>query len=121
MRERLTATLLALPIAAAALVGCSGSDESKPEPSKPTHSAAAPTTEPALSKAEIGRRCANAIADQLANEADSDDDNRPAECETLSDSEYADAAFKGTQQANQAARDELQEQIDEAAEEDAVN
>ncbi|MFD8866040.1 hypothetical protein ACFV1F_16975 [Streptomyces sp. NPDC059590] len=113
---RIRTTAAAVITAGLLLTGCSSSDETNDKPSKPTHTTTAPTTAPAkLSKAEITSRCVDALVDQAADDPSSDvGATRPEKCAQLDDSEYADAVLDATQQANQAGRDQLQDEIDEA-------
>ncbi|MFD7237710.1 hypothetical protein ACFWAT_20700 [Streptomyces syringium] len=102
---RTTAAICA--VALATLTGCT---EKRPAPAA-TDAAPAHT----LSRAQVGQQCVDAIA----NRATKQTGNMPFEpaphaCLPLSDSEYLDAYMRGLRQHNQAGRDELQRQLDEA-------
>ncbi|MFI0768600.1 hypothetical protein ACH4TQ_27490 [Streptomyces sp. NPDC021218] len=111
---RIRTTAAAVITAGLLLTGCSSSDDGNDKPSKPTATTAAPTKTP-LSKAESARHCITALVDQAA-EAPSGEVGtvRPKACTQMDDSEYADAVLDATQQANQAGRDQLQDEIDKA-------
>lgn len=110
MRIRTTAAAATIT-AALLLTGCSSSDDGN---DKPTHATTAPTTAPAkLSKAEVTQRCITALVDQAVDDLSSEvGATRPEECAQLDDSEYANAILDATQQANQAGRDQLQDDVD---------
>lgn len=98
-------TITAGAILALALTACSAAPPA--EPAQPPSASASPT----LDKAKAIQLCIDAVAAQPA-----DEESKPAECEPLSESEYLDANLKGVQQHNQAGRDDLQRQIEEAQE-----
>lgn len=100
-------TVAAGALLLAALAGCSAGGNPAPEKASTAPAAASPS----LSKVEATEQCIDAVAGQPA-----DDESKPAECESLSDSEYLDANLKGVQQRNKAGREDLQRQIEEAQE-----
>lgn len=91
------------------LVSCGSSDD---EPAKPTGSATK-TAAPSADTAADRQACVDAV--KAAVDADTDD-VKPAECESLTDSDYLDAYMEGLQQHNQEGRGALQDAIDEASE-----
>lgn len=111
MRHTRTTTV-ALAAAVVLLTGCTSSSE---QPTEPATSAPA-ASEPALTQAEITEQCVDAIAERAANTTDAEvpSDPTPKPCTPLSDSDYLDAYMDGIQQANEAARERLQEEIEGA-------
>ncbi|MET7763004.1 hypothetical protein ABZS86_03405 [Streptomyces sp. NPDC005355] len=96
------------------LTGCSTSDgRDKPTPA----GASASATEAALSKAEIIRRCVDAIADRAAATKGGAVRSEPVPkpCVPLSDADYLDAYLEGLHQATRAAQDQSQDGVDKAA------
>jgi len=114
MRTRLTLAALAAGLLLTA-TGCSSDTDAKPAPATTT-ATASPT--PTLSVAA----CTDALyeVDGAAREAGDDPADRvmPDPCVGLTADQYQDAILDATVRLNQDARDELQDQIDEAAEQD---
>jgi hypothetical protein len=106
-------TTTALATTALLLLGataCSSTPEAKPAPTVTTTVTAAP----ALTKTEITRRCvAELVAGKAAPEAEPATE-APPECEGLTTDEFLDAELAATVQHNEAGREKLQRQIDEA-------
>ncbi|MEU7240310.1 hypothetical protein [Streptomyces sparsogenes] len=97
------------------LAGC-GSSNSNDKPAPRTTVATTPA-KPTLSKVEVAKQCAAAIAKRPADDAgEIPSEPTPEPCKPLSDSEYLDAYMDGIHQANEAAQDEFQQKIDGAAE-----
>ncbi|MEV4974435.1 hypothetical protein [Streptomyces scopuliridis] len=115
---RIRTTTLAAALLLVTLTGCSsGSD---PAPTETVTATTTPTA-PALSQAEITQQCIDAVAAAISQRSadfdpKTDTDPQPTECDGLSETDYLDAYMDGLQQSNQAGRDELQRQIEEAAE-----
>ncbi|WP_326700216.1 hypothetical protein OG909_24780 [Streptomyces sp. NBC_01754] len=85
-----------------AVTGCS-SDTTDPKP----------TASPTL---DVGQACSDAVYEQLTNGVDlGDDQPKPAACERLADDEYLDTLLAVTQLLNKAARDQLEQDIEDAA------
>ncbi|MEU1122145.1 hypothetical protein ABZ371_00795 [Streptomyces sp. NPDC005899] len=114
MRTRTTTALIAAGLLAT-LTACGGDTDAKPAPPSTT-AAASPT--PTLS----AQACADALyeVDGAARKAGTDPADRvmPDLCVGLTADEYQDAILDATVRLNQDARDELQDQSDEAAEQD---
>lgn len=112
-----TAAALTGTLLLAALVACG----TTPEPDTAIPSATASST-PTLSAEQQLQQCTDAVyeVDAAARKAGTDPDDRvmPDPCVGLSADEYGDVIFAVNAQLNQDARDELQDQIDEAAEQD---
>lgn len=113
---RIRTTIAAAAVAALLLVGCSSSDNGKDKPGKTPATTAATTKTPALSKAEVTRRCVNAIADRAANaNGEVPSQPIPESCRPLSDDEYLDAYMEGIHQANHDVQDKLKGCLDDPA------
>ncbi|PVD01333.1 hypothetical protein [Streptomyces sp. CS014] len=112
MRTRHTLTAVTAA-ALLALTGCSSQSEPDAPADKPPASSS-PT--PTLSVSD----CADAVyeVDSAARDAGTDPADRlmPDPCVGLTADQYMDAIMTATQRLNQEARDDLQDQIDEAAE-----
>lgn len=111
MRTRTAATAILL---AATLTACSSSD---PAPEKP----AATSSAPELSKAETLAQCVDAVAAMLSErpadfDPETDSDPKPAECDAVPEGEYLDAYMDGLSQHNQEGIADLEQQIEDAAE-----
>lgn len=108
MRTRHTLAA-ATAVALLALTGCSA-DPDAPA-SRPTASTTAPLTD------KQAQECTDEVyAHITANNALGLDEQRPTACEGMSDDEYADTLLAVTERVNETAREDLQDQIDEAAE-----
>lgn len=97
------AIVATIALLAAALTACS--DNGSPDSDKPTASAA-----PSKSKADPAQArqdCADAVKEAIDADPSNDDLERPADCASLSDSEYLDAYMDGLQEHNKAGRDAL--------------
>ncbi|MFD3749737.1 hypothetical protein ACFWVT_05630 [Streptomyces cyaneofuscatus] len=106
MRTRTTATAILL---LAILTACS--TESTPEPAATTSAA------PADDKATTVQACIDAVAELPAGDDGSvPSEPVPAECAGLSDGEYLDAYMDGIEQSNKQGQQDLQDLIDDAAE-----
>lgn len=113
MRTRTITTTIAAGLLLATLTSCSGE---KPAPVETVTA----TATPRLSKAEITAQCVDAVAKVIdarpdTFDPDTDQDPKPEECNSLSDSEYLDAYMDGLSQRNRDAIDEMQRKIDEAS------
>lgn len=115
MRTRTALTTTAVILLA--LTGCSSDSEPDAPATGPTASATASPT-PTLSVSD----CTDAVyeVDSAARDAGTDPADRlmPDPCIGLSADQYMDAILTATQRLNKEARDDLQDQIDEAAEQD---
>ncbi|MFE3387344.1 hypothetical protein [Streptomyces anulatus] len=90
---------------------------STPEPNRPAPTNSAPT----LSKAEITEQCVDAVAVMLSErpadfDPETDSDPKPAECNAVPEDEYLDAYMDGISQANREGIADLEQQIEDAAE-----
>lgn len=92
---RRTTTIAVLAAAVLALAGCSSSDDS--EPPKAT---ATVTKTPELSAAEQREACVEAWSDALLEDADTDLDQKPGECEGLPGDDQMDRYMEGMQKRN---------------------
>lgn len=107
MRTRITAA--AILLALSGLTACSSTDgDDKPSPTV----TATVTESPKLSKAEQTQLCVAAVADVISARPDdfdpeADEDPKPEECNSLSDSEYLDAYMDGLAESNERAREAL--------------
>lgn len=113
MRTRTIATIAA-GLLLATLTSCSSGGS--PSPVRTVTASATPT----LSKADITAQCVDAVAEVIDTrpdtfDPDTDQDPKPTECNSLSDSEYLDAYMDGLSQRNRDAIDEMQRKIDEAS------
>lgn len=107
MRTRTAAASILL---AATLTACSA-ETSTPEP------ATTMSTAPAADKATTVKACVDAVAGLPAGPDGSvPSDPVPTECTDLSDSEYLDAYMDGIAQANREGIADLEQQIEDAAE-----
>lgn len=113
MRTRTTTAALI----AAGLLALTGCSSSEPAPA-PTVSAA-----PTLSAEQVAAQCTDALAEAIYNrpddfDPDTDTDPQPAECDALPEDQYLDTYMDALRQSNERGRQDLQDQIDEAAEQD---
>ncbi|MFH9610434.1 hypothetical protein [Streptomyces sp. NPDC017448] len=107
MRTRTAAASIFL---AATLTACS-TGTSSPEPATTT------STAPKADQATTVQACVDAVAELPAGPDGSvPSDPVPAECADLSDSEYLDAYMDGISQANREGVADLEQQIEDAAE-----
>lgn len=107
MRTRTAAASILL---AASLTACG----TTPAPDKP---AATSSAAPKVDKAATVKACVDAVAELPAGPDGSvPSDPVPTECTDLSDSEYLDAYMDGISQANREGIADLEQQIEDAAE-----
>lgn len=118
-----TRTIPAAVAAAVCLLALTGCGASEPDADKPapegSPSASATAT---LSAEEAALKCTAAITKggETATDGELPMDPRPTACEGLSEDAFLEAYMAAVRASNQKNRDELQRQIDEAAEEDAM-
>ncbi|MFI8942712.1 hypothetical protein [Streptomyces syringium] len=101
----------AAALCAALLITLTGCTKTSPAPAA-TEAAPAAT----LSHAQVTKQCIDAVAARPAEPSSGEvpSEPTPAPCAPLTDGEYLDAYLRGIRQANEAGRDELQRQLDEA-------
>ncbi|NGO73531.1 hypothetical protein [Streptomyces boncukensis] len=116
MHRTRIAGLLVAAVLLAAGTACSSSDSPEPAASTSTPTDETTSAPAKVSKSETIRRCTNAVADRAADTSSGEvhSEPTPKPCAGLPDSEYLDAYMDGIRQANQAGRDELERQLDDA-------
>ena len=95
----------AIAVLAATLTACSGNDSADSDKPRPTATAAA--SKPAPDPAQTRQDCVDAVKEAIDADPGTDDLEPPAECASLSDSDYLDAYMDGLQAHNKAGRDAL--------------
>ncbi|MEV3946987.1 hypothetical protein AB0K57_04895 [Streptomyces halstedii] len=109
MRTRTTTAALGAALLLA-LTGCSSDEATDPKP--------AATTAPAnpTPSADVAQACSDAVYEQLTNgEQLGADQPKPPACEALANDEYLDTLLAVTQQLSKNARDQLEQDIEDAA------
>ncbi|MFD3333528.1 hypothetical protein ACFWV1_12910 [Streptomyces sp. NPDC058700] len=115
MRKLATAALAASILLA--LTACSASENPPATPATKPGAEASTSSPSATADAEAAAQaCTNAVYAAVKDaDADTDDFPKPAECASISDSDYLETVFAVLQQSNKEGRDALKEAAEDAA------